>query len=249
MDRAIPNAPINEPPITQIFKEKRLVNGSKKKIEIEASIRADLGKGASRRLRREEKVPGVVYGGGKDAVSLTLEQRNLFKALENDSFYSQILTLKTGSDSERVIVKDMQRHPFKPRVLHIDFQRVRADVKLSMNVPLHFLNSDKAPGVKDASGILSHIETDVEISCLPDDLPDHLEIDLGNMQLNDTFHLSDLKLPKGVELVALQHGDDKPIVSIHMPRAEEEIPTEAPVASEVPAIAQKAEDESKPASK
>lgn len=215
----------------------------KKKFEIEVSVRNDQGKGASRRLRREAKVPGVLYGGGKDPVSIVIEHKVIAKALESEAFYSQLVTLKTGTDSERVILKDVQRHPFKPRVTHVDFQRVRPDVKLHINVPLHFLNAEKAPGVKESGGTISHNVNDVEIACLPDDLPEYLEIDLGNMQVNDIIHLSDIKLPKGVELVALAHDDDKAVVSLHLPRAEEPEPTEAPVAVEVPAIAQKGDDE------
>lgn len=218
---------------------------SKQKFEIEAHVRHDIGKGASRRLRREEKVPGVVYGGGKEPSSLVLEHKIIAKSLENEAFYSHILVLKTGSDSERVILKDVQRHPFKPRIMHVDFQRVRADEKLHMHIPLHFVGADKAPGVKDAGGLVSHLMTDVEISCLPDNLPEYIELDISNMQLNQILHLSDIKLPKGVELVALAHGDDKGVVSVHIPRVEEEpaIPEEAPAPSEVPAIAQKAEGE------
>lgn len=218
---------------------------SKHKFEIEATVRQDIGKGASRRLRREANVPGVVYGGGKDPVSLTVEHKLIAKSLENEAFYSHILTLKTGSDSERVILKDVQRHPFKPRIMHVDFQRVRADEKLHMYIPLHFIGADVAPGVKDSGGMISHIINDVEVSCLPDNLPEYLEVDLTNMQLNQILHLSDIPLPKGVEIVALAHGDDKPVVSIHMPRVEEEPvveETEVPSA-DVPAIAQKGEDE------
>lgn len=215
----------------------------KQKYEVDANVRHDIGKGASRRLRREDIVPGVVYGGGKDAVSLSIEHNKIAKSLENEGFYSHILTLKLGSESERVILKDVQRHPFKPRVLHVDFQRVRSDVKLHMHVPLHFIGGDKAPGVREAGGIISHIISDIEISCFPDNLPEFIELDLSEMQLNQTLHLSDIKLPNGVELVALTHGDDKPVVSIHMPRAEEIIPEEAPSASEVPAIAQKGEED------
>jgi large subunit ribosomal protein L25 len=219
---------------------------SKQKFEIEASVRHNMGKGASRRLRREEKVPGVVYGGGKAPVALTFEHKVIAKSLENEAFYSHILVLKTDSESERVILKDVQRHPYKPRVAHVDFQRIRSDVKLHMHIPLHFHGAETAPGVKDAGGIVSHIMSDVEVSCLPDDLPEYLELDLSEMQLNQILHLSDIKLPKGVELVDLLHENDKPVVSIHMPRVEEEPveePTEAPLASEVPAIAQKAEGE------
>lgn len=214
---------------------------AKMKFEIEATVRHDMGKGASRRLRREEKVPGVVYGGGKEPVSLTLEHKAVVKSLENEAFYSHILTLKTGSNSERVILKDVQRHAFKPRVMHIDFQRVRADEKLHMHVPLHFIGTEEAPGVKEG-GLASHIMSDIEIACLPDNLPEFIEVNVADMQLNQIMHISDLKLPTGVESVALAHGDDKAVISVHMPRIEEEPvdePTEAPVASEVPATAQK----------
>ena len=218
---------------------------NKHQFEIEAAVRHEMGKGASRRLRRIEKVPGVVYGGGKDAIPLTFEHNKMSKALDNEAFYSHILTLKTDGEAERVILKDVQRHPFKPRILHVDFQRVRADEKLHMHVPLHFIGSEQAPGVKEEGGIVSHIISDVEVACLPDDLPEYLELDISDMQLNQILHLSDIKLPKGVELVALLHEDDKPVVSVHIPRVEVEevVPTEAPVASEVPAIEQKAPGE------
>lgn len=210
--------------------------------EVEASIRSDKGKGASRRLRREKKVPGIVYGGGEAAVSLTIEHNKMAKSLENEAFYSRILTLKTDDKSERVILKDIQRHPFKARLLHIDFQRVKADEKLTMNVPIHFIGAEKSPGVKEG-GLVSHLMSDVEITCLPDDLPEFIAIDLTEMTLNETKHMSDLKLPKGVEIVGLSEENDQAIVSIHMPREEEEIPVEAPVAAEVPATAQKSEAE------
>jgi large subunit ribosomal protein L25 len=217
---------------------------STQKFELEATIRHEQGKGASRRLRRENKLPAVVYGGGKTGQSLTLEHNKVLRALENEAFYSHILTLKIGSESERVILKDMQRHAFKPRILHMDFQRVRADEKLHMNIPLHFTGSEKAPGVK-AGGQVSHLVNDVEVSCLPDNLPEYLEIDLSTLELNQTLHLSDITLPKGVELVGLAHGQDTPIVSLHIPRVEEEvIDTEAPPPpAEVPAMAQKGDDE------
>ena len=220
---------------------------SKTSFEVEAIVRHDMGKGASRRLRREEKVPGVIYGGGKAPVSLTFEHNKIMKSLSNEAFYSHILTLKTNNESERVILKDVQRHPYKPRITHVDFLRVRADEKLHMHVPLHFHGGELAPGVKDAGGLLSHIMSDVEVSCFPDDLPEYLELDVTQMQLNDILHLSDIKLPKGVEIVSILHGNDKPVVSVHMPRIEVEpevIPTEAPEASaEVPALAQKSEGE------
>ena len=219
---------------------------SKKKFELEASLRHDMGKGASRRLRREEKVPAVVYGGGKEGVALTLQHKHIVKSLENEAFYSHILSLKTGSEAERVILKDVQRHPFKPRILHLDFQRVRADEKLHMHIPLHFVGGAEAPGVKEG-GVISHIMSDVEVSCLPDNLPEYIEVNVSNMVLNDILHLSNLTLPNGVEIVALLHDDDKAVVSLHVPRVEEEpveeVVEETIAPSEVPAISQKGEDE------
>jgi large subunit ribosomal protein L25 len=167
------------------------------------------------------------------------------KALENEAFYSHILTLKIDSESERVILKDVQRHPYKPRILHVDLQRVRADEKLYMNVPIHFVGAEKAPGAKEG-GLISHIETDVEVACLPDYLPEYLEVDISEMQLNQILHLTDIKAPEGVEIVGLAQGNDKPIVSLHMPRIEEEpvvaASEELLAPSEVPAIAQKGEE-------
>ncbi len=221
---------------------------SKQHFEIEATVRHNMGKGASRRLRRDDKVPGVIYGGGKAPVSLTLEHKSISKSLESEAFYSHILTLKTGPETERVILKDVQRHPYKARVVHVDFQRVRADEKLHMHIPLHFVGAEEAPGVKEAGGLVSHIMSDVEVSCLPDDLPEYIEVNISEMQLNDILHLSSLKLPKGVEIIALAHGDDKAVVSIHLPHIEEEPVVEEASAeetapSEVPAIEQKAAPE------
>lgn len=213
-----------------------------KKFELSAEPREDIGKGASRRLARQEKLPGIVYGGGKEPVSLALEHKHIAKALQSEAFYSSILTLKTGNETDRVILKDVQRHPFKSRVLHVDFQRIRADEKLHMHIPLHFIGGDKAPGVKEG-GIISHIESDVEVSCLPDNLPEYLEVDLSQMKLNQLLHLSDIPLPKGVELVDLLHENDKAIVSIHLPRIEEEPVATEPVSAEVPTIEQKSEAE------
>ncbi len=218
---------------------------TKHSYEVEASVRHDMGKGASRRLRREKKVPGVVYGGKKEAVSLSIEHNKLAKALENEAFYSHILTLKTGSEDERVILKAVQRHAFKPVLLHVDFQRINMNEKLHMHIPLHFTGAEEAPGVKEG-GLVSHIMSDVEVSCLPANLPEYLEIDIADMALNDIKHLSDIKLPEGVEIVALTHEDDKPVVSIHMPRIEEEPVVEEaaePISAEVPAMAQKSPEE------
>lgn len=218
---------------------------SKALYEVEASVRHGMGKGASRRLRREKQVPGVVYGANKAPVLLSIEHNKLSKALEHETFYSHILTLKTGTDSDRVILKAVQRHPFKPFIMHVDFQRINMNEKLHMHIPLHFIGGDEAPGVKEG-GQISHIMSDVEVSCLPADLPEFIEVDVSQMQMNEIIHLSNLKLPKGVEIVALLHEDDKPVVSVHMPRIEEEpTPEEAaePLSPDVPAIAQKSPDE------
>lgn len=218
---------------------------SKQSFEVEASVRHDMGKGASRRLRREKKVPGVVYGGKKEALSVTFEHKDLAKSLENEAFYSHILTLKTGTDSDMVILKAVQRHPYKPVIMHVDFQRINMNEKLHMHIPLHFVGADVAPGVREG-GVVSHIMSDIEVVCLPGDLPEFIEIDLSAMALNDLKHLSDLTLPKGVESVALNHDDNKAVVSIHLPRIEEELVIEegAPEApAEVPAMAQKSSEE------
>ncbi len=190
------------------------------KFELEASVREDLGKGASRRLRHANKVPAVVYGAGEAASLITLDHNKVITALSHEAFYSHILTLKVDNKSETVILKDIQRNPAKPRIQHIDFLRIRADQKLQMHVPLHFKGEDAAPGLKEG-GVLSHIISDVEVSCLPADLPEFIEVDVSNLVMNDTLHLSQLTLPNGVELVALSHGEesnDLPVVSVHKPR-------------------------------
>lgn len=194
------------------------------KFELDAETRSDLGKGASRRLRRTNKVPAVVYGAGEAATIITLDHNKVVTALSHEAFYSHILTLKVDGSSEKVILKDIQRDPAKPRIQHIDFLRVRADQKLQMHVPLHFLGEDDAPGAKEG-GIVSHVMSDVEVSCLPADLPEFIEVDLSKLALDETLHLSSITLPKGVELVAFSHGEeghDLPVVTIHLPRIEAE---------------------------
>jgi large subunit ribosomal protein L25 len=197
---------------------------SKIKFELEAEVRQDIGRGASRRLRQNDKIPAVVYGAGEDAVSLILDHNKTKHAFANEGFYSHILTLKVGKKSEKVILKAMQRHPAKPRITHLDFLRVRADQKLQMQVPLHFIGEEDAPGLKEG-GVISHHESSVEVSCLPANLPEFIEVDLSHLALNDSIHLSHLKLPEGVELVALVHGAegrDAAVASLHIPRAVEE---------------------------
>jgi large subunit ribosomal protein L25 len=199
--------------------------------ELNAEKRTDIGKGASRRLRRlEDKIPGILYGGEKEPTAITLQHKQVLKALENEAFYSHILTINVDGKAEKAVLKDVQRHAFKPKVAHMDFQRVSAKTKLHMHVPLHFINEEIAPGVKTAGGIVNHLLTDVEVVCLPNVLPEFIEVDLAGLQVNQAIHLSDLKLPKGVELVALSHEHDLAVVNIQLPRsavAEEAAATEA----------------------
>ncbi len=188
--------------------------------ELNAETRSDLGKAASRRLRRlDDRTPAVVYGAGKDAQSVTLSHKELSMALEHEAVYSHILTLKVDGKAEQVVLKDLQRHPYKPVIMHADFLRIKAKEKLNMNVPLHYINEDSAAGVKDG-GIVSHLMNEVEIRCLPANLPEYIEVDVAELAIDSSLHLSDIKLPKGVEFaVELDSEHDQPIVSIHKPRA------------------------------
>ena len=192
--------------------------------EINAEPRESVGKSASRRLRKTGKVPGIVYGTDKQPAMISLDQNSFGHQLENEAFYSHILTLNVGKESDQVVLKDLQRHPYKRLIQHVDFQRVDAKEKLTMRVPLHFVNETSCIGVKTGGGVVSHVMTDLEISCLPKNLPEYIEVDLAEVSLNETVHLSDLKLPEGVEIYALTHGGDetRPVASVHLPRAEEE---------------------------
>jgi large subunit ribosomal protein L25 len=197
---------------------------------LNAEVRSDLGKGASRRLRRlASLIPAVIYGGDKAPQSITLIAKDLAKLLETEAAYSHILNLNVAGTSERVLIKALQRHPAKGFVMHADFIRVVAGQKLTATVPLHFTNEETAVGVKQQGGIVSHTANDVEISCLPKHLPEFIEVDLAKVELGQTIHLSDLKLPEGVEVVALSHGNDLAVANIHAPRvvAEEDTAAEA----------------------
>lgn len=191
---------------------------------LNAETRTEQGKGASRRLRRTGKVPAIVYGAHQDPRALTLDHNELTRKLAHEAFYSHILTLNIGGESERVVLKDMQRHPYKPIVMHVDLQRVAENEKLTMRVPLHFLNEGSCPAVKTGGGVVSHLMSDIEIICLPRDLPEYIEVDLMDMNLGDTLHVSDLKLPPGVEAADVAHHEeaDQPVVSIHLPRVASE---------------------------
>jgi large subunit ribosomal protein L25 len=194
---------------------------------LDAEVRTDLGKGASRRLRHAGKVPAVLYGAGKEAVSLTLIHNKLFQAQGFEAFYSHVLTLNIGDEKVEVLVKDMQRHAFKPIVMHLDFLRVDANKELHTHIPLHFINEDIADSIKLNGGHPEHHMIDVEVSCLPADLPEFIEVNLENVELGQTLHLTDLVLPKGVSLLELNKGEthDLAVVTVKLakgPKAEDD---------------------------
>ena len=186
---------------------------------LNAEARSDLGKGASRRLRRlASQVPAVIYGGDKAPVSISLLAKEVAKLLENEAAYSHIIALTVAGAVETVVIKALQRHPAKGHVLHADFVRVVAGQKLTAHVPLHFLNQETSVGVKQQGGEVSHSAVEVEVSCLPKDLPEFINVDMANVEVGQILHMSDLVLPAGVELVALAHGKDLPIANIHASR-------------------------------
>ncbi len=218
-----------------------------------AELRDDKGKGASRRLRREGKVPAILYGGGRPPRNLAFDQNRVIQQLENESFYSSVLSVKVGDKEQAVILKDLQRHPAKRQILHMDLQRIREDEEIRMNVPIHFLNEDIAVGVKQSGGKVSHLMTDVEVVCLPKDLPEYLEIDIADVELNEMRYISDIPLPEGVTIPLLAQGEeaDQPIVSIQIIKEmvieeEEEALEEAVAAGEVPVAGEEAEEEGAP---
>lgn len=208
--------------------------------ELAGEPRPQLGRTGSRRLRKAGKVPAIMYGGGEAPEALVLDHNSLKQQLAREAFYTSILTLKVGNKSQQVVCKGVERHPVKPLIMHLDFQRVREDVEITLSVRVHFLNETTAKGVKDQGGVIDHLLTDVEVRCLPRYLPEYLELDVTNLELNQIYHLSDIKAPEGVTLVALAAGQDHPVVAIHPPRAEEvDVPVEAATpAGEVPATAQ-----------
>ena len=189
--------------------------------QLDAEPRTDMGKGASRRLRREGKVPGILYGGKKDPAPVTFPHKDVVKSLEHEAFYSHILTINVNGKAEKAVLKDLQRHPFKPIVMHMDLQRVTATDKIRVHVPLHFIGEDVAPGVKLRSGIVNHLMKHVDVTCLAKDLPEFIEVDVSQLDVGESIHLADLKLPSGVEIPGLVAGTehDLPVVSIVLPRA------------------------------
>ncbi|WP_456408216.1 50S ribosomal protein L25/general stress protein Ctc [Thiolapillus sp.] len=201
---------------------------------IQAVARNDGGKGASRRLRREGLVPGIIYGGGKDPEMIATAHNKLLQHLEHEAFYSSIVEVEVEGKKQRVVLKDLQRHPAKPFVIHFDLQRVAATDRIKMNVPLHFIGEEEAPGVK-AGGTVSHALVDLEIICEAQNLPEYIEVDVSEMEVGDMLHLTDIKLPEGVEIVAMTHGDehehDELVVSMQAKvKVVEEEEEEAPAA-------------------
>lgn len=190
--------------------------------ELEVESRNELGKGHSRRLRRQGKVPAVLYGGGQEPTPVVLDHAKLLQQMEREAFQTSILTLNLGKEAHAVVVKDVQRHPAKRLVLHLDFQRVREDEKITLQVPIHYTGQDAAIGVREQGGEVSILVADVEVSCLPRDLPEFLELDISGMELNERRNLSDVVAPEGVEILALTHDQDPVIVTINPPRQEEE---------------------------
>ena len=199
---------------------------------LEAKSREDVGKGASRRLRRlAGEIPAIIYGAGKEPSMITLLHKDIMHAIENEAFFSHIITLKVDGKDESVVIKDLQRHPAKPKVLHADFLRVSADQAIHVKVPLHFIDEEKAIGVKQGGGIISHLINELEISCLPKDLPEFIPVYMAELDIGESIHIADLALPEGVSSVDLTHGEESnlAVASIHAPKAavEEEPAAEA----------------------
>ncbi|RFC32030.1 MAG: large subunit ribosomal protein L25 [Candidatus Nitrotoga sp. MKT] len=214
------------------------------KIELSAISRKAQGTGASRRLRKSGRVPGIVYGGVEPTL-IDLDHNNLYYSLRKEAFHASILTLDLDGKKEQVLLRDFQMHPFRQQVQHIDFQRVESNKKIHMKVPLHFVNADIAPGVKLNGGIVSHVMNDLNVACLPADLPEFIEVDLSTLALNHSIHVSDLNLPKGVEAAGVHIGEAV-VATVQVPRGAVEAEALAAAAAAAPADAKAA---AKPAAK
>lgn len=214
------------------------------KIDISATKRKVQGTGASRRLRLAGRVPGIVYGGAQQPVNIELDHKDLYHKMKMEAFHASILTLDLEGSKEEVLLRAFNMHPFRLRVAHVDFQRVSKDKKIHMKVPLHFVNAELSPGVKEQGGVASHVLNELDISCLPDDLPEFIEVDLSGMSVGKSIHVKDLKLPDGV--AAVLHRTENPVVvTLLLPQlqTEEELTAEAeavPSAAEVPTTKQEA---------
>lgn len=188
---------------------------------LEIDRREPSSKNAVRRLRAAERIPGIIYGAELEPAMISLANRDIARAMQSDSFFSQIIDLKLGSKSQQVVIRDLQRHPATNRVLHIDFMRIREDREIQVSIPIRFLNEEQCEGVRIGGGIVSHHLIEVEVNCLPRNLPEYIEIDVEHLQLNQSVHLSSLTLPENVELVALMQDDpnrDIPVVSVQQPK-------------------------------
>lgn len=228
------------------------------KIEVTAFPRTSQGKGASRRLRATGRVPGVIYGAGVDAQSVEFDHKALLRHLKLEAFHSSILDLTVEGRKDRVLLRDFQMHPFKEQVQHVDFQRIDPKKKIHMAVPLHFMNAEISPGVKVGKGVIQHIINELEILCLPDDLPEYIEVDLKDLELGHSIHVSELKLPKGVEPLSRLKTEDPAVVTVQVPRetaVEEvaapvtEITGQTPEAAAAAAAGDKKDGDKKPAEK
>jgi large subunit ribosomal protein L25 len=204
------------------------------KIEIQAHKRAAQGTGAARRLRRGGRVPGVVYGGESGPVAIELDHKEIYQNLAKEAFHASILTLKLDGAAEQVLLRAYNMHPWRGRVQHVDFQRVSKDKKIHMRVPLHFVNAEKSPGVKEQGGIANHVVNELNISCLPDDLPEFIEVDMGELSIGGAIHVNDLKLPKGVTPV-LHRGENPVVATVITPVLVTEEEEAAAAAEAVPA--------------
>ena len=196
------------------------------KIEVTAFPRTLQGTGASRRLRGSGRVPGVIYGASQPAATVELDHNALLRHLKLEAFHASILDMTVDGSKERVLLRDFQMHPWKPMVLHVDFQRIDPSKKIHMKVPLHFMNQDVSDAVKFEGGVVNHAMNDIEIRCLPDKLPEYIEVDLAGVKLNDIIHVNDLKMPEGVEPISKLKADNPPVATVHVPKVvavEEEV--------------------------
>jgi len=216
-------------------------------IELNAELRDVKGKGASRRLRHANRVPAIVYGAGKEPQNISLEQKEVQYVLPNEALYSQVLSLNIAGKKEDVLLRDLQHHPYKIDIMHMDFLRVDAKKVVHVHVPLHFVGEEQAPGVKLEGGAVSHVVVEIEVECLPKDIPGFIEVDLSGMHVGDIIHLSEIKLPAGVESVTLKHGadHDTAVVNIHARKAEKEEESEAAPSAEASSAAEEKGKENK----
>ena len=224
----------------------------RQQMKVVAELRKDVGKGASRRLRKaQDKVPGIIYGGGREPQPLTIDAAALKKSLESESFFSQIIDVVVDGDSQQAVLRDIQRHPASEKVQHVDFLRISADHEIDVHIPLHFVNEDKCVGVKQGGGSIVHNSNEVVVRCLPKDLPEYIEVDMSHVDVGESLHLSDLVMPPNVRLLELIHGDDHDasVVSVLSPRGGGMMDEEAEAAGEsaaepAPRVAGEAEGES-----